>query len=145
MASCNIQIASGQLMSVQHYWAPPKKQSSLRGMRPPGPHHIFRTDCALHLAPHLPCRVCNQGKKGKPQNLASRGVGGFKALERGRPMTFAENGRRKLGNWNFAAQTTEGLQKDTKSRPALLLFHSMFALCVYLPVSPICLRFCPHA
>ena len=50
--------------------------------------------------------------------------GGFKALERGRPMTFAENGRRKFENWNSAAQTTEGLQKDqkdTKSRPALLL------------------------
>ena len=36
-------------------------------------------------------------------------------------MTFAENGRRKFENWNSAAQTTEGLQKDTKSRPALLL------------------------
>ena len=43
-------------------------------MRPPGPHHIFRTDCALHLAPHLPCKVCNQGKKGKTQNLAHSAV-----------------------------------------------------------------------
>ena len=43
-------------------------------MRPPGPHHIFRTDCPLHLAPHLPCKVCNQGKKGKPQNLAHSAV-----------------------------------------------------------------------
>ena len=47
--------------------------------------------------------------------------GGFKALERGRPMTFAENGRRKFENRNSVAQTTEGLQKDTKSGRALLL------------------------
>ena len=57
-------------------------------------------------------------------------------------MTFAENGRRKFENWNSAAQTTEGLQKDTKSRPALLLFLSMSTPWVQLPVSPICLRFC---
>ena len=36
---------------------------------------------------------------------------GFKALEPGRPKTFAENGRRKLGNWNSVAQTTEGLHR----------------------------------
>ena len=61
-------------------------------------------------------------------------------MECGNPMTFAENGRRKFENWNSAAQTTEGLQKDTKSRLAPL--NSMSASCVYLPVSPSVLSPC---
>ena len=43
-----------------------------------------------------------------------RHVSGFKALEHGRPKTFAENGRRKLGNWKSVAQTTGGLHRYKK-------------------------------